>query len=294
MFATHPSIRFIAPYGGEVTVSATFVPLGADDKWNVAKIEDVTLGSHKGTISGSEITIEGLTRADDLTKLVPEFTLSKGARVANADTLHFKNMTRTKVTVTSEDKSRSRDYYVTVYKVDLAGTGTENDPFLIESTSDFRAFIQYHPEKYYLQKADLNLNGFTAQQGGAIVGTYGRPFKGVYDGGGYKITGLQLKNENITGCAALFHTVSGTVKNLTIDSSCSFTARQWVGSFALYLKDGGTLENCVNEASVTCKPSDKMQGGSDYTLNCFAGGIVGPYRQQLAQRSTEPDHKLPQ
>ena len=41
-----------------------------------------------------------------------------------------------------------------------------------------------------------------------------------------------------------------------------------------YLKDVGTLENCVNEASVTCKPSDKMQGGSDYTLNCFAGGIV--------------------
>lgn len=257
-----------------MTVSATFVPLGADDKWNVAKIEDVTLGSHKGTISGSEITIEGLTRAVDLAKLVPEFTLSKGASVANADTLHFKNMTRTKVTVTSEDKSRSRDYYVTVYKVDLDGAGTEEDPFLIESTSDFRAFIQYHPEKYYLQKADLNLNGFTAQQGGAIVGTYGRPFKGVYDGGGHKITGLQLKNENITGCAALFHTISGTVKNLTIDRSCSFTARQWVGSFALYLKDGGTLENCVNEASVTCKPSDKMQGGSDYTLNCFAGGIV--------------------
>ena len=257
-----------------MTASATFVPLGADDKWNVAKIEDITLGSHKGTISDSEITIEGLTRADDLTKLVPEFTLSKGASVANADTLHFKNMTRTKVTVTSEDKSRSRDYYVTVYKVDLDGAGTEEDPFLIESTSDFRAFIQYHPEKYYLQKADLNLNGFTAQQGGAIVGTYGCPFKGVYAGGGYKITGLQLKNENITGCAALFHTISGTVKNLTIDSSCSFSARQWVGSFALYLKDGGKLDSCVNRASVTCKPTKDAMGGSDASLNCFAGGLV--------------------
>lgn len=266
-------ISFMMPYG-EVTVSATFVPLGADDKWNVAKIEDVTLGSHKGTISGSEITIEGLTRADDLTKLVPEFTLSKGASVANANTLHFKNMTRTKVTVTSEDKSRSRDYYVTVYKVDLDGAGTEEDPFLIESTSDFRAFIQYHPEKYYLQKADLNLNGFTAQQGGAIVGTYGRPFKGVYDGGGHKITGLTLNDTNTGSNAALFHTVSGTVKNLTIESDCSFTARQWVGSFALYLKDGGKLDSCVNRASVTCKPTKDAMGGSDASLNCFAGGLV--------------------
>lgn len=262
-------ISFMMPYG-EVTVSATFVPLGADDKWNVAKIEDVTLGSHKGTISGSEITIEGLTRADDLTKLVPEFTLSKGASVANANTLHFKNMTRTKVTVTSEDKSRSRDYYVTVYKVDLDGAGTEEDPFLIESTSDFRAFIQYHPEKYYLQKADLNLNGFTAQQGGAIVGTYGRPFKGVYDGGGHKITGLTLNDTNTGSNAALFHTISGTVKNLTIDNLCSFTARQWVGSFALYLKDGGKLDSCTNLASVTCKPSGTVDG----TVNCFAGGLV--------------------
>ena len=262
-------ISFMMPYG-EVTVSATFVPLGADDKWNVAKIEDVTLGSHKGTISGSEITIEGLTRADDLTKLVPEFTLSKGASVANADTLHFKNMTRTKVTVTSEDKSRSRDYYVTVYKVDLDGAGTEEDPFLIESTSDFRAFIQYHPEKYYLQKADLNLNGFTAQQGGAIVGTYGRPFKGVYDGGGHKITGLTLNDMNDGRNAALFHTVSGAVKNLTIESDCSFTARQLVGSFALYLKDGGKLDNCTNRAAVTCKPT----GAVDGTINCYAGGLV--------------------
>ena len=255
---------------GEVTLSATFVPRSADDPSNVAKIEGITLGGHKGTISGSEITIEGLTRADDLTKLVPEFTLSKGASVANADTLHFENMTRTKVTVTSEDKSRSRDYYVTVYKVDLDGAGTEEDPFLIESANDFRTFIQYHPEKYYMQKADLNLNGFTAQQGGAIVGTYGRPFKGVYDGGSHKITGLQLNDMNDGSNAALFHTVSGTVKNLTIESDCSFTARQWVGSFALYLKDGGKLDNCTNRAAVTCKPT----GAVDGTINCYAGGLV--------------------
>ena len=74
----------------------------------------------------------------------------------------------------------------------------------------------------------------------------------------------------VNGNAALFHTVSGAVKNLTIESDCSFTARQWVGSFALYLKDGGKLDNCTNLASVTCKPSGTVDG----TVNCFAGGLV--------------------
>ena len=99
-------------------------------------------------------------------------------------------------------------------------------------------------------------------------------FKGVYDGGNHKITGLKLNNLSVDSNAALFHTVSGTVKNLTIESDCSFTARQWVGSFALYLKDGGKLDSCVNRASVTCKPTKDAMGGSDASLNCFAGGLV--------------------
>ena len=262
-------ISFMMPYG-EVTVSATFAELQPGEKSSTARMKSMKLGKYEGKISGTEITIEGPVGTDDLTQLAPSFTLSNGAYVEDADTLRFKNRQRQKVTVMAEDGVHSRDYYVTVYQVTLEGLGTAEKPFLIKDTNDFTSFVDYHPEAHYLQQADLNLSGVTAPSGAVISGT----FKGVYDGGNHKITGLQLKNENITGCAALFHTISGTVKNLTIDSSCSFSARQWVGSFALYLKDGGTLENCVNEASVTCKPSDKMQGGSDYTLNCFAGGIV--------------------
>ena len=262
-------ISFMMPYG-EVTISATFAELQPGEKSSTARMKSMKLGKYEGKISGTEVTIEGPISTDDLTQLAPSFTLSNGAYVENADTLRFKNRQRQKVTVMAEDGVHSRDYYVTVYQVTLEGLGTAEKPFLIKDTNDFTSFVDYHPEAHYLQQADLNLSGVTAPSGAVISGT----FKGVYDGGNHKITGLQLKNENITGCAALFHTISGTVKNLTIDSSCSFSARQWVGSFALYLKDGGTLENCVNEASVTCKPSDKMQGGSDYTLNCFAGGIV--------------------
>lgn len=271
--------KFDAPYG-EVKVSAKFIPLEEGDESSVSKLISITLGGHKGVISGTTVKIEGFTADDDLTQLAPVIKLSKGSTIKEGkpEDIRFESGKAKTITVLAEDyttkNKHSKAYKVTVYKMELEGEGTEENPFLINTEGDFKKFVKMHPYAYYKQTRDLNLSGFTAQTGGAIVNVQGDPFKGIYDGGGYKITGLQLKNENITGCAALFHTISGTVKNLTIDSSCSFTARQWVGSFALYLKDGGTLENCVNEASVTCKPSDKMQGGSDYTLNCFAGGIV--------------------
>lgn len=262
-------ISFTMPYG-EVTISATFAKLQPGEKSSTARMKSMKLGKYEGKVSGTEVTIEGPISTDDLTQLAPSFTLSNGAYVKDADTLHFKNRQRQKVTVMAEDGVHSCDYYVTVYQVTLEGLGTAEKPFLIKDTNDFTSFVDYHPEAHYLQQADLNLSGVTAPSGAVISGT----FKGVYDGGNHKITGLKLNNLSVDSNAALFHTVSGTVKNLTIESDCSFTARQWVGSFALYLKDGGKLDSCVNRASVTCKPTKDAMGGSDASLNCFAGGLV--------------------
>ena len=263
-------ITFPAPYG-EVTVSATFVPLGPNDKSNAARLLGISLGGHEGVVTGdNSFKIEGFTAQDDLSKLKPVFTLSKGATVNDADSLTFTNGSQTMVIVRAEDGKHTRVYWVTPKQMLLSGAGTEEDPFLIESVDDFRKFVQMHPAGSYKQTCDLNLSGFKAQTGGAIVNAAGEPFKGVYDGGGHKITGLTLNDTNTGSNAALFHTISGTVKNLTIDNSCSFTARQWVGSFALYLKDGGKLDSCTNLASVTCKPSGTVDG----TVNCFAGGLV--------------------
>lgn len=262
-------ISFTMPYG-EVTISATFAKLQPGEKSSTARMKSMKLGKYEGKVSGTEVTIEGPISTDDLTQLAPSFTLSNGAYVEDADTLRFKNRQRQKVTVMAEDGVHSCDYYVTVYQVTLEGLGTAEKPFLIKDTNDFTSFVDYHPEAHYLQQADLNLSGVTAPSGAVISGT----FKGVYDGGNHKITGLKLNNLSVDSNAALFHTVSGTVKNLTIESDCSFTARQWVGSFALYLKDGGKLDSCVNRASVTCKPTKDAMGGSDASLNCFAGGLV--------------------
>ncbi len=271
------TIKLTVPYGF-FTYTASFIPLEAGDTSNYARLTEITINGRTVTPVNNMFTVY-LGRDEELTTKTLDQIQAKYSEKATLsfNTTSTKELTvsdTNKVKVKSEDGSNTIRYTIRIRRINLDGTGTAEDPYLIKSPDDFKEFAKYYPDSYFKQTVDLDLSSLTAQANGTIVSTYAEPFKGVYDGGGHKITGLKLKDENTTGNAALFHTVSGTVKNLTIDSSCSFTGRQWVGSFALYLKDGGTLETCVNEASVTCKPTDAAQGGSDYSINCFAGGLA--------------------
>ena len=191
--------KFDAPYG-EVKVSAKFIPLEEGDESSVSKLISITLGGHKGVISGTTVKIEGFTADDDLTQLAPVIKLSKGSTIKEGkpEDIRFESGKAKTITVLAEDyttkNKHSKAYKVTVYKMELEGEGTEENPFLINTEGDFKKFVKMHPYAYYKQTRDLNLSGFTAQTGGAIVNVQGDPFKGIYDGGGYKITGLQLKN----------------------------------------------------------------------------------------------------
>ena len=271
------TIKLTVPYGF-FTYTASFIPLEAGDTSNYARLTEITINGRTVTPVNGTFTVY-LGRDEELTtKTLDQIQ----AKYSDKATLSFNSPSTkelaisdtNKVKVKSEDGSNTVRYTIRIRRINLDGKGTAEEPYLIKSPEDFKEFAKYYPDSYFKQTVDLDLGGLTAQSDGTIVGSYSEPFKGVYDGGGHKISGLKLNNDNSTGNAALFHAISGTIKNLTIDSSCSFTARQWVGSFALYLKDGGTLENCVNEAAVTCKPTDAAPGGSDYSINCYVGGLV--------------------
>lgn len=92
-------------------------------------------------------------------------------------------------------------------------------------------------------------------------------FKGVFDGKGHSI-----KNWASEGIA-LFKSVSGTVKNVTLDASCTFTNPPAVGdgfSFLVCaLPDGAKVSGCVNKASVSITAINN--GGTQYRY----GSIVG-------------------
>ena len=261
------TIEMTVPYG-YFTYSATFVPLEAGDKSNKASLTAVTVGAHQVEVAARVSTIRVYLNKDE--EFDPEsvkFSYSEGATcevTTNKGVLQGGNK-RNRIKITSEDGSRQVTYSIYFTTIAFDGKGTEEAPYTINNAADFQSFISTHPTAYYKQTADLDLSEIPLLSTGSAVGD----FSGVYDGGDKKITNLKLESA-VNGNAALFGTVTGTVKNLTIDSTCSFAATQWVGSFALFLKDGGKLENCVNNAPVTCT----AVGSTDGTINCFAGGLV--------------------
>lgn len=109
---------------------------------------------------------------------------------------------------------------------------------------------------------------FNATGGIGNVGPGGL-FNGVFDGGNHSIGGL-------AATVPLFKRVgaNGTVKNLTLAASSSFTYSSavtngddsYMGSFVGYNK--GDLQDCVNYAPVSC-------ASTSFSVPLFIGGLVG-------------------
>ena len=80
-------------------------------------------------------------------------------------------------------------------------------------------------------------------------------FSGTFDGNGRTISNL-VYSSSVETAIGLFRTLSGTVRNLTLDASCSFTSTATsgtvhTGSFVGMLLDGALVDNCTNRAAVT-------------------------------------------
>ena len=102
----------------------------------------------------------------------------------------------------------------------------------------------------YKMMNDIDFNGVTHSPIGPNAQ---QKFNGVFDGNGYKISNLAVSATN-TG---FFCWVRGgsTIKNLTFDRTCSFTATDRCAAFVCVVQvaDAGSveIENCVNYANVT-------------------------------------------
>ena len=138
-----------------------------------------------------------------------------------------------------------------------AGTGTVEDPYLISDASQLRWFAS--------QVNDNGKNSICAQLTNDIdlnnvewtpIGQYARnAYNGTFDGQYHEI-----KNLKITGSASnhygLFGVVStGTVKNLTVSGAVTISGSGYssygIAAIAGSLNSTGTIENCINKATVT-------------------------------------------
>ena len=131
--------------------------------------------------------------------------------------------------------------------------------------------------------ADIEMAGVDHQP----IGTVGSPFKGTFDGHGYRIKNMIIETEG--GNKGLFGLVSGaTIKNVIVDKSCEIYSKGYSAGIAgtAVGKAVVTFENCGNEATVNVGQSGANGAGilgvNDMSeayvkiINCFnTGDIVG-------------------
>ena len=195
--------------------------------------------------------------------------------------------------------------------VGFDGFGIKTNPYLIEDAEDLKLLAQKvnsgetYEGKYFKQTANIDLSNETNWTPIGTVtndGKDARPFKGTFDGDGYKITNLKvtgnsnnaglfgytqdatIKNCNVTGEVKGFNDVGGIVGNAdgkTQILSCSFRGDvtgedSYIGGIAGSAR--GTIKNCYALADVTARI--EIAGGiAGYAYhvtieNCYYSGNV--------------------
>lgn len=157
-------------------------------------------------------------------------------------------------------------FNITQKEYTYQGSGTEADPYKIDGLDALAALAvrvnkgENMEGKFFKQTVDVDMTGVTDW-------TPINNFNGTYDGDGHCIKNFVYNNAS-TNKFGLFGYLGAdsVVKNLTMDKSCSITARSYVGSIAY--NSGGRVENCTNYGKVYAA------GEAGQISNLVVGGIV--------------------
>ena len=152
----------------------------------------------------------------------------------------------------------------------LSGSGTEDDPYLLATAADLKAFrdmanAEASSKLCATLTADIDLGGeaWTPFEGPTVGGAYA----GTFDGANHTIKGLSVNLTSSTG-AGLFGTVCGaTIKNLKVEGNVSASNSAFVGGIVGRTQTSATIDSCSFAGTVT---STKKSGSSNATA-----GIVG-------------------
>ena len=137
------------------------------------------------------------------------------------------------------------------------GVGSSADPYVITSGEGLLAFRDLvnggasFKDKLVVLATDVSLSSLK----GDPIGTEEHPFDGVFDGRGHIALGL-------SGSGAMFGTVTGTVKDLTVYGTVSAEG-DTVYAALLCEKLYGTVENCLVQGSVSITSA----------ITAYAGGL---------------------
>lgn len=156
------------------------------------------------------------------------------------------------------------------------GNGTAESPYLVETAAQFNE-VRNHLTAHFLQTQDIKLSGEHEPIGTLTHGGeefhLNKPFIGVYDGGGHKITGLSITTAEGMRSTGLFGLVDegGVVRNLRVNGLIQVYGcpdSMVYGGIAGY--NWGVIENCTSDLTL------------DLSGRLFAvGGVVGANMHQV-------------
>jgi len=145
----------------------------------------------------------------------------------------------------------------------VAGTGTEIDPYLIYSADELNIIRQYPYEwdKHFRLTADVSLSKYGGELFN-IIGRFSFPFTGTFDGDDHTIVGFHYASADMEYVGLFGHIRrDGEVRDLSLsEPNVVAGTGHHIGSLVGYLE--GKLANC------------NVQGGN-VVGDEFVGGLVG-------------------
>lgn len=191
----------------------------------------------------------------------------------------------------------SRIYLLNVAPSQFEGAGTQENPYLIKTVNDMKILntavtmngLTFEGD-YFALVNDLDFSGVTDFYGVADDSNVTHAFNASFDGRGHviknwKMNGLSIGTDgkivtkDSRQTTALFGIIGekGEVKNLVIDSSCSFIGNSGIASTVAICS--GKIENIRNYASITAAGTHaagivaRMAGTAKVT-NCYNAGTI--------------------
>ena len=167
----------------------------------------------------------------------------------------------------------------------LDGSGTEGDPWLIQSLEDFNEFAAdaNYWDDYMRLETDVNLAGMVYDR--AVIGDsyyddewIVTAFSGVFDGNDHKILNLTIDDGGAgNDCVGLFGNIeNGEVRNLGLEGGSVSASRLAVGGLVGYTYEG-IISNCYSTGDVNGGGSvGGLMGNAQYisVSNCYSTGDV--------------------
>lgn len=153
----------------------------------------------------------------------------------------------------------------------LSGSGTEDDPYLLATAADLKAFrdmanAEASSKLCATLTADIDLGGEAWTPFEPSSGYVSQAYAGTFDGANHTIKGLSVSSTSSTG-AGLFGTVCGaTIKNLKVEGNVSASNSAFVGGIVGRTQTSATIDSCSFAGAVT---STKKNGSAG------TAGIVG-------------------